>query len=135
MLTFAGCKHSVYTSGMTTRTYSFRADPALGAEIREAIGAWEEFAARGGDDPERLDELWRSFAGILVRHVNALDEPKTTDSALIRACLEAFVAATNKTVEEMEHLSAYAEWAREDEEAQAVRQGAAVASSGRWQDE
>lgn len=103
--------------------------------MRDAVATWEHQLGEASGNPDRLAEQWTSFAATLARHAAALDPAGESDSTVLRALLEAFVAATAKAADDARYVDAYAEWRRQDAEAADVRTGALEASADRWKDD
>lgn len=117
---------------VSERTYSFRGSKDLGARVREAVRTWDELL--GSQRPD-LDEAIRAFSIDFVRTSQEARRGAKTQSALLRAALEAFAGATEKIASDLRAVAEYEAWAREDEEAAAVRAAALAAAADRWRED
>jgi hypothetical protein len=107
------------------RTFSFRAGADLDDRLQEAV---RRFAA---SDRRRSGEFGRAFEHYLLDHLSELD-PKPSDSALLRAMLESWIAASDRVLEDEALVDAYREWSTEDDDGAAFRDGAVRAGAEIW---
>jgi hypothetical protein len=101
------------------RTYSFRASNELSERLRLAR---ESFGA-AMHDAELSAHLGNEFELALFRRLRKL-APDAADGVLVRAIVEAFVAANDKVRHEEELMAEFEAFDREDVEGPAWRRGA-----------
>jgi hypothetical protein len=101
------------------RTYSFRAPSELSERLKRAR---ESFDA-ATHDAELSAHLGNEFELALLRRLRKL-APDTTDGVLVRAIVEAFVAAADRVRHEEEMMAEFEAFDREDVEGPAWRRGA-----------
>ena len=107
------------------RTYSFRAGADLDDRLQEAV---RRFA---GSDRRRTGEFGRAFEQYLLASLEELDE-QPSDSALLRAMLESWIAASDRVLEDAELVDAYRDWATDDDDEGAFRDGAVRGGATIW---
>lgn len=106
------------------RTFSFRADADLDDRLHEAA---RRFVA---SDQRRTGEFGRAFEHYLLVRLEELDvEP--SDSALLRAMLESWIAAADRVLEAEALVDTYREWSA-DGDGRAFREGAVRAGATIW---
>jgi hypothetical protein len=110
------------------KTYTFRGAEDLVPRVREAFAVFGSVLDDDGGREEAM-VLWTAVS----RRRQELARSEN-QSALLRATLEVFIEAAEKLERDREHLHAYEEWAAEDEEAHAVREGALEAAADRWRE-
>lgn len=101
------------------KTYSFRAPRALSDRLKLAR---ESFGA-ATHDSELSAHLGNEFELALLRRLRKL-APDTTDGVLVRAIVEAFVAATHRVRREEELMAEFEAFDQEDAEGPAWRRAA-----------
>jgi|SRR6266550_2790865 hypothetical protein len=110
------------------KTYTFRGAEDLVPRVRDAFAVFGSILDEDGGRDEAM-ALWTAVSR--QRRELAATE---NQSALLRATLEVFIEAAERLKRDREHLHAYEEWAAEDDEAHAVREGALEAAADRWRE-
>lgn len=68
------------------------------------------------------------------RRLEEAERFRGNQSALFRLVAEAFAAAAEKAAGDLAYLDEYEAWARDDDDARAIRAGALLAAAERWRD-
>src|SRR5437870_2806312 len=110
------------------KTYTFRGAEDLVPRVREAFAVFGAVLDDEGGREEAV-ALWTAVS----RRRQELAGSKN-QSALLRSTLEVFIEAAERLERDREHLRAYEEWAAEDDEGHAVREGALKAAADRWRE-
>ena len=110
------------------KTYTFRGAEDLVPRVRDAFAVFGSILDEDGGRDEAM-ALWTAVS----RQRQELARTEN-QSALLRATLEVFIEAAERLKRDREHLRAYEEWAADDEEGRAFREGALKAAADRWRE-
>jgi hypothetical protein len=111
------------------KTYTFRASGDLGERASKAFSVLARVLedASGND----LENARAAFWLAVLRRAPELEQTEN-QSALFRTTLEVFIEAAEKLAADREYVRAYEDWAAEDEEGEAWREGTLEAAADRW---